>query len=191
MPIDSTLPGLTFSHPQFTHRLPSTIPGSNVSSVQPKAEKLYDEAPQRRNLQKHGGEFHGTRSKILWSFFLLGSLAVVVMVVTSKLVNHLTRKPESQHICLFSGFFKRKKITDSCPTSVGAKCSSICFCGFARCFLLTSGLCAVFSQIVFLFLSNLCFVQRISERLFQTDLKSADGSHRGYTGSKLKNRDGC
>ena len=37
------------------------------------------------------GEFHGMRSKILWSFFLLGSLAVVVvvvMVVTSKLVNY-------------------------------------------------------------------------------------------------------
>ena len=86
-PLYYPLAGLMFSHPQFTHRLPSAIPGSNVSSVQPKAQKLYDEAPQRRNLQKHGGEFHGTRSKTAWSFFLLGSLAVVVVVVMGVTVN--------------------------------------------------------------------------------------------------------
>ena len=44
-----------FWHPDFTRRLPSAIPGSNVSSVQRRAEKLHDEAPQLGNLQKHGG----------------------------------------------------------------------------------------------------------------------------------------
>ena len=52
-PLYYPLAGLMFSHPQFTHRLPSAIPGSNVSSVQPKGEKLYAEAPQRSNLPKH------------------------------------------------------------------------------------------------------------------------------------------